>query len=182
MRNQKIRMMIEMAVAVAIALILNKLVLFHMPQGGSVNLEMLPIIFIALRWGVGAGFLTGAAHGLLQMIFGAYIVHPVQLILDYPLPFALLGLAGLFKTQLDGDKGAINIILGTVIGVFGRFLSHLISGVVFFGEYAPEGQNVWVYSAIYNASYIIPSLLISLVILLLARKQLAKINPVEVSE
>lgn len=180
MRNTKTKMLVEMAVAIALALALNKLTLFQMPQGGSVSLEMLPIIFIALRWGFGAGFCAGLGNGLLQLAFGAYIVHPAQLILDYPLAFALLGIAGLFRTNMEGIKGAVNIILGSFFGVFGRFLCHLFSGVIFFSEYAPEGQNVWVYSSIYNGSYLIVALLICLVVLLVARKQFARIdqNPV----
>lgn len=182
MRNMKTKMLVEMAVAVALALGLNKLTLFQMPQGGSVNLEMLPIIFIALRWGFGAGVFAGVGHGLLQLVFGAYVVHPAQLILDYPLAFAMLGVAGLFRTNMEGAKGAVNVILGSFFGVFGRFLCSLFSGVIFFAEYAPEGQNVWIYSSIYNGSYLIPSLLICLVVLLLARKQFARIdsNPVTV--
>lgn len=176
MRNQNVRMLTEMGVAIAIALCLNKLTLFHMPQGGSINLEMLPILFIALRWGVKAGFMAGVAHGFLQMAFGAYIVHPVQLIIDYPLPFALLGLAGLFKTNLNSDKSVVNITLGVGLGVLGRFLSHLVSGAVFWGQYAPEGQNVWAYAAIYNGSYLIPSMLICIVLLVLGRKQLAQVD------
>lgn len=176
MRNIKTKMLVEMAVAIAIALGMNKLTLFQMPQGGSVNLEMLPLIFIALRWGAGAGLSAGVGHGLLQLAFGAYIVHPAQLILDYPLAFALLGAAGFFRTDMEGVKGAVNVILGTVCGVFGRYLCHVVSGAIFFGEYAPAGQNVWVYSSIYNGSYLIPSLMICIVVLLLARKQLAQID------
>lgn len=176
MRNQNVKMLTEIGVAIAIALCLNKLIFFHMPQGGSINLEMLPILFIALRWGVRAGFMAGTVHGLLQIAFGAYIVHPAQLVLDYPLAFALLGLAGLFKSNLNSNKSVINITLGVGFGVLGRFLSHLISGVVFWSEYAAEGQNVWAYSAIYNGSFLIPSMLICLVLLVLGRKQLAQVD------
>ncbi len=176
MRDPKIKMMVEMAVAVALALILNNVTLFKMPQGGSINLEMLPILFIAFRWGVGAGFLTGTAHGLLQMIFGAYLVMPIQVIMDYPLPFALLGLAGLFKTKFDDQNSVLKITIGVVLGVVGRFFSHLISGVVFWGQYAPAGQSPWAYSAIYNGSYLIPSLFICLIILIVGRKQFARLD------
>lgn len=181
MRNVKLQMLVEMAVAVALALVLNKLTLFHMPQGGSVNLEMLPILFVALRWGVWAGMLAGVVDGLLQLIFGGYVFHPVQVILDYPLAFALLGLAGLFMTNLEEKNGAVKIICGSILAVLGRFLSHVVSGAIFFGEYAPEGQNVWVYSSIYNGSYLIPSLLVSIVVLLLLKDRLAGFTKTRVS-
>jgi thiamine transporter len=43
-------------------------------------------------------------------------------------------------------------------------LCHLLSGVVFFGSYAPEGTNVWVYSAVYNGSYMIPNLILAVIL------------------
>jgi thiamine transporter len=71
------RMLAEIGVAVALAVVLNFLKLWRMPQGGSVSLEMLPILVIAFRWGLGAGIFSGLIYGLLQLMFGAYIIHPV---------------------------------------------------------------------------------------------------------
>lgn len=176
MRNEKVRMLVEMALAVAIALTFSQIKLFQMPQGGSVTLEMLPIIFISLRWGVGAGVLAGTAHGLLQMLFGAWIVHFIQVVFDYPLPFALLGLAGLFKTKMGSDKAPLRIIMGSLVAVVARFISHFISGVVFWGSTIPEGQNPYIYSAIYNVSYLIPAAILTIVILLVIRKPLAQLD------
>ena len=48
------------------------------------------------------------------------------------------------------------------VGGTGRFISHVLSGVLFFAEYA-GGQNVWVYSLVYNISYLLPSLVASAV-------------------
>lgn len=175
MRNQRLKMLVEMAVSVALALVLNKLSI-QMPQGGSFSLEMLPIIIISFRWGIRAGFLTGLAEGLLQLAFGASMYYPLQVILDYPLAFAVVGLAGYFKTALDAKGAGVKIFFGSLLGGFLRFLCHLISGAVFFGSYAPKGQNVWGYSAIYNGSYMIPSILGCIIVLLAIRKQLAKIG------
>ena len=55
-------------------------------------------------------------------------------------------------------------IPGIVLGTFGRFVCAFLSGVIFFGMYAPEGQNVLVYSAVYNGFYLIPEAVICLVI------------------
>jgi thiamine transporter len=94
--------------------------------------------------------------GLGQLFFGAYIVHPAQLILDYPLAFTLLGVAGFMrKTPL----------VSVVVGSFLRFVAHFVSGVIFFGQYAPEGMNVLAYSAIYNASYMLPETVITLLVI-----------------
>jgi len=150
----KIRLMAQVSLAAALAIVLSPLKIFQMPQGGSVSLEMVPIFFIAIRFGGVWGMVAGLIAGIGQVIFGAYIVHPVQFILDYPLAFALLGVAGFMK-----NLPLVGVLAGSAL----RFLAHVVSGAVFFGQYAPEKMNVWFYSAIYNASYMLPETVITLV-------------------
>lgn len=147
----------EIGVAVALSVILGMIRIYRMPQGGSVSLEMLPIFYVALRSGGSVGILAGLVLGLAKLLLGPYIVHPLQLLLDYPLAFAFLGLAGFFRRYP---------VIGIILGGFGRFAMHVLSGVVFFASYAPEGANVWLYSATYNASYMVPELVIAVVIML----------------
>jgi thiamine transporter len=45
-------------------------------------------------------------------------------------------------------------------------LSSVISGVIFYASYAPEGQNVWIYSLIYNCTYILPDTAIIFLLLI----------------
>lgn len=152
------RAVVEAGIAIALSFILDRIKLFEMPQGGTVTAgSMIPILFIALRHGTAVGMTAGAAFGMLQMFFGGYVVHPVQAILDYPLAFACLGLAGLWPKRAW---------LGAPLAVAGRFLCHVLSGVVFFAEYAKD-QNVWVYSIVYNASYLLPELAVSAILLTL---------------
>ena len=88
----------EIGVAIALAAVLGQVRLFVMPQGGSVSLEMLPIIFIAVRRGVVPGLVAGVLYGLLQLVLpGAFIYHPAQVALDYPLAFGALAVAGLVR-------------------------------------------------------------------------------------
>lgn len=150
------RVLVEAAVAVALAAVLGLVRIFRLPQGGSVSLEMLPLYYIALRRGGWVGVLAGAVYGLVDLAIDPYVIHPVQLILDYPLPFALLGVAGFFPRRP---------LVGVTLGTVGRYLSHLLSGVIFFASYAPAGQNVWAYSALYNASYLVPELVIGLILM-----------------
>lgn len=152
MSRFSLRTMAEIGVMVAIALVLNFFRLFQMSQGGSVSLEMLPIFIVALRWGTLPGVIAGALFGVAQLFFGASIYYPLQVILDYPLAFALLGVAGAFPRVP---------LLGIALGTTGRLLAHVVSGVVFFAEYAPAGTNVWLYSLGYNLTYIVPELLLS---------------------
>jgi thiamine transporter len=95
----------------------------------------------------------------------------VQVIFDYPLAFGALGLAGFFKPTVRGA------ILGTIVAVLARFLCHFVSGVVFFASYAPEGWNPYLYSAAYNAGYLVPSLAIALVVVVVLLKALEGAQP-----
>jgi thiamine transporter len=165
------RVLTEAALAVALSFVLGFIVLFKMPFGGSVSLEMIPLILLALRQGWKVGVLAGAAYGLLDLAIDPYVVHPVQLLLDYPLAFGALGLAGLFKPTVRGA------ILGATVAVLARFLCHLLSGVVFFASYAPEGWNPFLYSAAYNAAYLLPSLAIAVVVTVVLLKALEGARP-----
>ena len=170
------RMLAEIGVAVALAVVLNFLKLWQMPQGGSVSLEMLPILVITLRWGVGAGMFSGLAYGLLQLMFGAYIIHPVQLIMDYPLPYMILGIAGYFKIRKNDIIKPLRVFIAVLVAGGARMIVHVLSGVIFFASYAPEGQNVWVYSTVYNASYLIPTIIVNYIVVLIILKAFDRVK------
>ncbi len=168
--------MAEIAVAAALSTILSFITLWRMPQGGSVNLEMLPILFVAFRWGGVPGMITGLVHGLLQLITGPYIVHPAQLILDYPLAYTLVGLAGFIPVFTSAGKiKSASLIAALITGGGARFLSHFWAGVIFFADAAPEGQSAWLYSLLYNISHLLPALIISTVVIVVLFKQREKI-------
>jgi thiamine transporter len=151
------RVLAEAALAVALAFVLGLIKVFQMPFGGSISLEMVPLLLLALRQGPWVGIVAGATYGLLDLAIEPVALHPVQVVFDYPLAFGVLGLAGFFQPTVRGA------ILGTVVAVLARFLCHFISGVVFFASYAPEGWNPYLYSAAYNAAYLVPSLVIALI-------------------
>jgi thiamine transporter len=153
----------EVVVSVALAYALNMIVMFRMPQGGSVTaVSMVPLLWLALRRGVRVGVIGGIMFGIVDMFPQPFVVHPVQFLLDYPLAFGALGLAGFFQTHPIG---------GVFSGIAGRFACHFIAGVVFFGMYAPEGMNPIVYSAIYNGSYLIVELAFSVTVMYILVKR-----------
>ena len=91
------------ALMIALAMILDQIKLFSMPQGGSVTLfGTLPIIALGYLLGTRWGLLGGAVTGLLNLIFGGYVIHPVQMILDYVIAFAVMGLSGLVRNKKNG--------------------------------------------------------------------------------
>jgi thiamine transporter len=165
------RVLTEAAISVALAFVLGLFVLFRMPFGGSVSLEMIPLILLALRQGWQVGVVAGAAYGLLDLAIDPFLVHPLQILLDYPLAFGVLGLAGLFKPTVRGA------ILGATAAVLARFSCHFLSGVIFFASYAPEGWNPFLYSAAYNAAYLLPSLGIAVVVVVVLLKALEAAQP-----
>jgi thiamine transporter len=137
--------------------------IYRLPQGGSVSAAgMVPILWFSLRRGLRAGLEVGAVYGLVNMALGGYIVDPLQALIDYPLAFSALGLAGILKKYP---------LLGVGVGISGRFLAHFVSGVWFFGIYAPENMNPIVYSAIYNGSYLAVELAISAIIMYIVIKR-----------
>ncbi len=166
-----VRVLTEAALAIALAFVLGLIKFFKMPEGGSISLEMIPLILLALRQGWRIGMVAGAAYGILDLILDPYILNPVQVLFDYPLPFAAMGLAGLFRPSARGA------VLGCIVAVAGRFICHFISGVAFFASYAPKGWNPYVYSAAYNAAYLVPSLVIALVVVVALLKALEGARP-----
>ncbi len=137
------------ALMVALAVGLGMLKLFEMPYGGTVTVfSMLPIVLCGYLLGTRRGVMTGFAVGLLNLIFGPYVIHPVQLLVDYPFAFGALGLSGLCAKQKNG------LAKGYIVGLIGRYLCAVISGIVFFGAYAPEGFNAVTWSLFYNFTYL----------------------------
>lgn len=171
MGRLELRRLAEVAVAVALVAVLSQVRIYKLPQGGSVTAaSMVPIFYIALRWGTKWGLLAGVLAGIVNYITDPFFVHPVQALLDYPIAFGAIGLAGLFQRAP---------VIGIVIGGAGRWLAHFLSGVVFFASYAPEGTSPAVYSAVYNGSYMLPEIVISVVVTLLVLRALQRIQPVQ---
>lgn len=168
--DQKIRFMTDTAIMTAVAVILGFLK-FKSPWafGGSVSLAMLPIVLMAFRHGLKGGLLTGLLYGIIDFLVGPYFIHPIQVLLDYPIAFMLVGFAGLVHLKPRQSKWSqvSLVVIATLIGSFLRFVAHFVSALVWFGQYAPEGMPVWIYSAAYNASYMVPCFVLTAAVLTL---------------
>jgi len=156
-RRWNVPIIAELGVAVALAAVLGLWRVFEMPQGGSVSLEMLPLVFVAVRRGLVPGLICGAVFGGVQLILSrGYVYQPAQGLLDYPLAFAAVGLAGLVMV-----RGAKSLALAVCIGSLARFVFHFLSGIIFFASYAPASwlAHWWgapTYSITYNLLYLVP--------------------------
>lgn len=158
----------EGAIMIALAEILSFLPLYKLPWGGSIDFAMLPIILFCVRHGFGPGMLVSVAHGILQTLFEGGIAIGWESILgDFLIAYAVLGIAGLFRGKF---------YLATVVACTARFLVHYVVGATIWAEYMPESffgmtmTTPWLYSALYNAAYMLPDMVILLIVYALLRK------------
>ncbi|GIM30912.1 energy-coupled thiamine transporter ThiT [Paraclostridium bifermentans] len=156
----------------AISFILYMIQFIRYPQGGGITLfSMLPTMLLAILYGKEAGVTGGLIFGLLKLLNGAYVVHPAQFLLDYILSNMALGLAGEFGREKKSD-----MFKGCLFASSLSVLISIISGVVYFGQYAPEGMNIVLYSCIYNISSAgVEGLLSSIILVLLPIKRFQKV-------
>ncbi len=155
-----VKQLVFCAMSIALGTILSEIKIIDFPWGGSATLlSMLVICLPGYFFGLGAGLMTGVAYGVLQLLVDPYVLFPIQLIVDYLLAFGALGLSGLFANKKNG------LIKGYLTGILGRYLFAVISGWIFFGEYAWEGWPVLPYSLVYNGIYIFAEAAITLVLL-----------------
>lgn len=160
------RRMAYAAMCIAIAFVLSCIKLFRMPQGGSVTpAAMLPLILFCMACGPVQGLAVGCAFGLLQLIEDPFVIHPVQLILDYPAAYGAMCVACLANLLPEKAK-RFRLPLGVALGYVARLVMAVLSGVIFFAEYAGD-QNVILYSLGYNAAYLAPEMGIAVLISLI---------------
>lgn len=183
MSSKRTLFFIEVAILTALALTLDIIPFLKFklwPAGGSISLAMIPVFIVAFRWGLKGGLLSGFLWGVLQIAVGdAYILHFWQGLIEYGLAFTVLGFAGLFAPKVQiaikekNEKSALKYVaLGIILGGSLRFLAHFFAGFIFFADSAPEGQPAWLYSFVYNCSYMIPGMIIcTIVIYYLFNKQ-----------
>lgn len=187
--NKKLLRLVESAVLIGLATVLSLVKIFQMPLGGSVTLcSMLPILLIAykyrFKWGVLCAFLYSLIQFFLDLgELASWGLTPTTFVgsmfFDYFIAFTCLSLAGLY------GKGLGKYVLGMVTAVGARLVSHIISGVIFFGTMVPKDwakpfvDAVWhtqasqksalaffnnplPYSIIYNAGFLLPDFAICL--------------------
>lgn len=159
-RHITTKQLVFSSVGIALAVVTSMIKIFALPMGGSVTLlSMLFIVLIAYWYGPYVGIMTGVAYGLLQFVLEPIFYTIPQMLVDYPLAFGALGLAGFFYKKNHG------LLIGYIVAVLGRYVFAFLSGLLFFSSYAPEGMNAVVYSLIYNGSYLGLEAFITIVIL-----------------
>lgn len=159
-REMGTKQLVFCAASIALAMVASMLKIYSFPFGGSVTLcSMMFICLIGYLYGPATGLLTGAAYGILQFIVEPYIYFPMQVIVDYVLAFGALGMSGFFYKSRNG------LVKGYLLGVAGRYVFAVISGWLFFGEYAWDGWGALPYSLVYNGCYIFAEAIMTAAIL-----------------
>ena len=164
MSKNKTKKLVFSATAIALATVVSVAIkLPSLPNGGSITLfSMLLVCLVGYWYGPTTGLIASFAYGILQFITGPYIVHPAQILLDYPLAFGALGLSGFFYQKKNG------LLLGFLVGTTGRFIFHQISGFIFYTTYVDSLEGniaaLWA-STVYNLSYILPEVILTVVLL-----------------
>ena len=169
------RIIAEVVVVAALSAVLYTITLpfLTLPYGGAITAgSMIPVLWISLRRGVRVGLFAGVIFGLvalpidsIRLPYSPIAPNPISVLLDYPIAFGVLGLAGLFKTRP---------LVGVTVASLTKFLAHFTSGVVFWAMFAPIDPIA--YSAIYNGSFMTGECIISMILMyILVKKKLLEI-------
>ena len=179
--TNKTKRLTESAMLLSVAIVLelcSKMFIPELPFGGQVTLvSMLPVVLISYRHGVKWGLLAGFANGLLQMLTGWYAPPAGTIgaiiacvLLDYLVAFSCLGLASGISKPIKNRTAAVFTGISDVM--FMRFICSFLSGALLWGSYQSyyewaNGMSVWMYSFIYNGSYMLPETVITVIVALL---------------
>lgn len=166
---------------IAIATVLNEFATFESPflHGGGVTVfSQVPIIALSYIFGVRWGIISGFTMSVIQLMFGlsnlAYVQdidgYLILILADYILPYTLLGLGGIFKEKIKNQDASLT--LGTVSVCLIRFVCHFVSGVTIWGDWTQQNamSAVFGYSLAYNAGYMIPETIITVIGILALNK------------
>ena len=169
MKQKKILQLVEGALVIALGTVLSLVTVFKLPWGGSVTLlSMLPLSLYSIKYGVPSGIRISFIFAIIQFMLSSGEVFAWGLsktmlvgciVLDYIMAYTVIGFAGFLR-----KKGAAGWIFGTVTALLLRFMCHFTSGVVIFQSAGNlwdgfSTENVYLYSIVYNASYMLPEII-----------------------
>jgi thiamine transporter len=155
----KTRQIVNIGLISALAFVLSMFVLFRMPQGGSITLYLIPLFFIFFNDNLKTCFFVALVTATLQTLLGGYVIHPIQVILDYYLPVMFITTCMIFRMNKY-----VNLSIGATLAM----ACYVISGMVFF-------EAPFEASFIYNATFFVPTLILNIIVFLILNPRLSKI-------
>ncbi len=171
MEKTKTRALTESAILIALAVILSFIKLVDLPYGGSVTLaSMFPIVIISYRWGLAWGLGSGLVYAVVEQLTGLSTLSYVTtwqsvlavVLLDYIIAFAVTGLGGAFRGVIKNQAAAITA--GSVLVCVLRYICHVISGATVWAGISIPTAAAMSYSLIYNATYMLPEMIIMVIV------------------
>lgn len=169
-----VREIVESAMLIALAIVLDlpfcKVQIGH--GGGSISLTMLPLFVLALRHGPIKGLISiGLIYGGITCLLDGWGFATFPF--DYFLGYGSIAIVGFFKKKILENssivRGIVWITISVSICIISRYISGCLSSMILY-EYTLEA------SLIYNLTYIIPSGVITLDLLIVLYKPLLSIN------
>lgn len=162
------------AICIALSFALSYIKFFQLPQHGSVTFaSLLPLALYSYMFGTKKGVIAGIIYGFLQFIQSPSFYEPMQALLDYPIAFAAIGVAGIARkfAFLKGDV-RLEFAVGTTIAVLLRYVSHVISGYFVFYSLRQEGYSPLTWALVYNLFTIVDLVIVLVmgVLVLLSRQ------------
>ena len=188
-KNNITRTICEVGIFAAIGFVLDEIqgaLSVSFTGGGSIGIAMVAVLIVAYRRGLLPALCTGLIMGSLDIATKAYIIHPMQVFLDYVFPYFFVGLAGLFKPLFDKSNNHkyLWIVAGTILGGVLKFFSHYFAGLFFWNR--PE-LFAWdlnymspvLYSFVYNIAYIGPCIVLSVLVMVVLYKRAPRVLEVK---
>ncbi len=159
---------------IALSAVLSLIKIWPMPLGGSVTLlSMVPITLVSVMFGIPWGLFSSFVYALVQIgvDLGGMMGWGMDarlwigaIVFDYLVAYSVLGLAGVFR-----KRGTVGIVGGITLALVLRFISHFISGCIFFDIWSPW-SNAYIYSLCYNGLYMLPELALTLAAVIILYK------------
>ncbi len=168
------RRLTESAILVAVGTVLS-LFTFQGPWvlGGGITIcSMLPLVMIAYRHGTKMGIFSALVYSVIQLLLGMSNVQYAPdaitaigiIFLDYIVAFTIIGFAGVFQKPVKNAQ--MSVVVGVVVTFMGRLFCHFLSGYLIWEALWPNGYG-WasaLWSLAYNASYMVPEMIITAVV------------------
>lgn len=169
-----------LALAVVIKAIAELIPFSNLPYGGSITIILVPLALAGLFCGPIWGTVVAIAFSGINFLWdGVMSWTPntnaviITLFLDYIVAFGVIGLSSLFRRSFFRKNPWAPLLAVLSTGLL-RLVSHFFSGIIVWNQiwdYEGPVKMNWTasgitYSLIYNCSYMIPTILLSMLVML----------------
>lgn len=163
-----VRTISRIGVVAAITIVLYMIKIVPFPQGGGCSLlSILPIMILAVIFDTREALVCAIIVAFIKIVIQPPY-YPMQIPLDY-----LGAMISVAFTPMFGTDKKSNLVTGALVASLLSISFSVLSGIIFFGEFAPKGTPVWIYSIVYNfLGYGVEALLSVIALSLLPLKHL----------